>query len=361
MKSFVHYSVLAFLLLFCRIETYAQIQVKSDGGVKVGTPPEQLYGVSSWDLQTKGMEVNIGDIKLHTEGGGYMFLTGKASPIYSSPVNQGSIGIVINPTVQTYLTGKALNLGTTENAIWHIQTNSIYTKTPSQTLSDKRMKDNIAKIVDARSYVMKLNPVTFDLRPWDGFVGDSSLLLNKAGFIAQEVLDVIPGAVGYDKQSDQYSLDYSYFIPYLTRTIQEQDEQIRFQAERVDALEQSISELENLIEVLLGQNELRKDSFETSNQGSDVLADGAKLFQNRPNPFSEETRISFTLPLGVSSAQIMIHSMGGKVVKDLSVSPDNGNSGSVIVKAGSMSPGVYTYSLVVNGKIVDAKKLIVTE
>lgn len=72
MKSFVHYSVLTFLLLFCCIETHAQIQVKSDGGVKVGTPPEQLSGLSSWDLQTKGMEVNIGNIKLHTKEGGML-------------------------------------------------------------------------------------------------------------------------------------------------------------------------------------------------------------------------------------------------------------------------------------------------
>lgn len=109
-------------ILFSSLQ--AQIQVKADGGVRIGTAPGSALGQPSWQLTAKGLEANIGDVKLHTAGGGYMLLSGSSQmPTNTALSGPGLGGSIVVPSIQTYLTGLALTLGTTENAIWHIRTN----------------------------------------------------------------------------------------------------------------------------------------------------------------------------------------------------------------------------------------------
>jgi len=84
------------------------------------------------------------------------------------------------------------------------------------------------------------------------------------------------------------------------------------------------------------------------------------LFQNNPNPFIESTKISFNLP-ETAKVVLNIYNLKGQLVKSLysgvalSKTLDwNGKDGN----GKTLTPGVYFYNLIVNGKTEEIKKLI---
>jgi len=102
-----------------------------------------------------------------------------------------------------------------------------------------------------------------------------------------------------------------------------------------------------------GTNNRQSQSIELSEMNS------AFLSQNNPNPFDQATSISCYLPEGSSNGQIMIFSSTGVLVKDFTLSSQGMNQ--VTIDAGSLKSGIYTYSLIINGKVFDTKKMTVTK
>jgi hypothetical protein len=88
-------------------------------------------------------------------------------------------------------------------------------------------------------------------------------------------------------------------------------------------------------------------------------ATGASLLQNNPNPFNSQTEIKMNLPERTTGALIMVYSLEGKQVKNIPVM-DRGEV-SVRVSANELAAGMYIYALIVDGKIVDSKRMILTE
>lgn len=82
------------------------------------------------------------------------------------------------------------------------------------------------------------------------------------------------------------------------------------------------------------------------------------MYQNNPNPFTENTAILATVPEG-ADAQICIYNLQGKQLmsKDLQAS----GTCSVTVAANELHAGMFLYSLIVNGKLVDTKTMVITE
>lgn len=68
------------------------------------------------------------------------------------------------------------------------------------------------------------------------------------GFLAQEVLKVVPEAVDYDKVNDIYSLSYSSLIPIIVEATKEQQDIIESQNEKINDLQEQINALKKLIE-----------------------------------------------------------------------------------------------------------------
>ena len=84
------------------------------------------------------------------------------------------------------------------------------------------------------------------------------------------------------------------------------------------------------------------------------------LEQNFPNPFNHTTTINYTLPQHFHSAKIIITDMSGKIVKIVPVSSGFGTN-SVRIDAGSLSAGMYFYSLELDNNLVDTKKMVLTK
>ena len=82
------------------------------------------------------------------------------------------------------------------------------------------------------------------------------------------------------------------------------------------------------------------------------------LEQNDPNPFTQTTVVRYTLPESVKSAFLYIYDLNGTQI-DQKTLQDRGKS-SVTLEAGSLAPGMYLYALVADGKVIDTKRMIIT-
>lgn len=89
-----------------------------------------------------------------------------------------------------------------------------------------------------------------------------------------------------------------------------------------------------------------------------LSSEGGYLAQNVPNPFSASTLIKYELPSGTGKAAIGIYDMNGKEVKLFQLSSEK--SGTVTINGGELTPGMYLYSLIVDGKYFSSKKMILT-
>lgn len=79
------------------------------------------------------------------------------------------------------------------------------------------------------------------------------------------------------------------------------------------------------------------------------------LGQNTPNPFHESTKISYFIPKKVTKAQIVISTTTGIVLKTLELK--SFGNGEINVYASDLSSGMYIYSLYIDGKMTESKKM----
>lgn len=80
------------------------------------------------------------------------------------------------------------------------------------------------------------------------------------------------------------------------------------------------------------------------------------LGQNVPNPFLEQTQIPFFLPERVKSAQISIADAKGAVIKVIDI--NERGRGIIYFSVNALDSAVYHYSLIVDGKIHDTKRMV---
>lgn|GEM_PF-4119803 len=111
--------------------------------------------------------------------------------------------------------GSASNVGT-------FATDGMY------TASDSKLKNSVRKLPYGLKDVMKLQTKAYRY--------NSESDKTSIGFIAQEVNEIIPEIVMYDKEADQYSVNYSATGILAIKAIQEQQEIIENQQAQIDEL-----------------------------------------------------------------------------------------------------------------------------
>ena len=77
-----------------------------------------------------------------------------------------------------------------------------------------------------------------------------------------------------------------------------------------------------------------------------------------PNPANSSTTIDYSLPSGVGAAFCQIYTLNGNIVTAISLPAAQGRS-QVQVNTSQLAQGMYIYSLVADGKVLDTKKLVV--
>ena len=242
--------------------------------------------------------------------------------------------------------------------------------------SDGRYKTNIKENIPGLEFINKLKPITYSLNieaiekklsnkndnvELSISLKPSELEKSKikyTGFIAQEVQKAAESInydfSGVDKPKDTdnsfYGLRYAEFVVPLVKAVQELSKLNDAKDSAINNLQQQINELKAVIV-----------SANTSllNIRQSISISSATLGQNIPNPFSSNTIINYTLPQKYSFAKIMITDIKGNMLKQINVSSKD--KGSVSINTSSLVAGSYSYSLWIDGKLIDTKQMISTK
>jgi trimeric autotransporter adhesin len=244
------------------------------------------------------------------------------------------------------------------------------------TLSDGNYKSNVTEDAAGLEFILQLRPVSYnldvhklaaDLEEDVSFdeegnktmsAPDETTLKSRdeksairfAGFIAQEVEATVKelgvafsGVDAPSNKSGHYGLRYADFVVPLVRAVQEQQAQIELlepaavEALRIElqgsraenaAMQQELKEVKDKLDQLLallkqqGVDLGRMNTNDPSRTGPDQSwssneGSSARLEQNTPNPFHENTLIRYFLPEGTHRAQIIITDMAGLQVMSL--------------------------------------------
>lgn len=210
--------------------------------------------------------------------------------------------------------------------------------------SDARYKTNIEDVRNAMDIINKLEGKKYD---WNELAKQEIHANNGRhyGFIAQEVEKVIPEAVIKDNKGN-YAVEYNAFIPILTEATQELYEKYEAEKAKNLALESRLNDLEQRLNALENKN----------NFSGSTLSDetGNKLYQNTPNPFGQETSVRYSIKTMEQSAFIIVYDLNGREIVKYPVEGD----GSITVQSEKLQPGMYLYSLVIDGAAVDTKRMV---
>ncbi len=218
--------------------------------------------------------------------------------------------------------------------------------------SDLRLKENISPITSALDKIMLINGKRFnyiDVLGEDLKVIPLRERITKPtyGFIAQELIEVLPEIVAEpDELNEYYSVNYTAIIPLLVEAIKEQQLQIA-------ELQQQIANI--------GQEEVEEKNIKIQNnvKAKKKSSLNALLYQNTPNPFSSETKIRYYVPNNAGQASLLIFDMQGALRKQIQIT-EKGDA-SITISALELPAGMYIYSLIVDCIEIDSKKMILAE
>jgi trimeric autotransporter adhesin len=123
-------------------------------------------------------------------------------------------------------------------------------------------------------------------------------------------------------------------------------------AKKTEKLEALVNIQQELIASLM-KSTLEKTATEPPTKN------GLSLYQNSPNPFTQETEIKMYIPEGVGKATLYVYDLNGKSVQQLPVQARG--QAEVKLSGGALTAGIYLYTLVADDAATEVKKMILTE
>ena len=239
------------------------------------------------------------------------------------------------------------------------------------TFSEGRFKSDISENdVKGLEFINKLRPVVYNLETkkitefWTKNMSaeakkrhldnnfEPSTAIRQSGFIAQEVEKAAKEA-GYNfngvhtptNENDNYSISYSQFVVPLVKGMQEQQAMIEQLTKQIEELKRNQGSSNDSKATGINQLSNSNNSF--------------KMEQNEPNPFNNETVVKYTIPQEVNNAYMAVYDLSGKQLTTLPISQKG--SSSLIITSEKLAAGIYIYSIIADGKMIDSKKMIVAE
>lgn len=227
-------------------------------------------------------------------------------------------------------------------------------------VSDSIVKTDIVALSDssANSILSQLTTYSYfyDTAQFDGYVNFSKNL--QFGFMAQELEVVAPNLVinsSLPPEIDSLGniinaglpvkmINYIGLIPLLVKGYNE-----------LKAENDSIMQIVN---GCCGVIPSQDGGFKSIQQGSIELENikTMQLEQNDPNPFDASTMIRWSINTDFTNAVVYFYDNAGNRINSYKIT-EKGN-GELQVFGSKLTSGIYTYTLVVDGKIVDSKKMM---
>jgi hypothetical protein len=257
--------------------------------------------------------------------------------------------------------------------------------------SDEKLKKDITSFDNAMDIINGLKPKFYEYRD-DGNFAKMNLPKGKHfGFVAQDMEKILPGLVkqttfntakavpsedfltsskpdpkgaisrevSQPKQNevkgemiDFKAVNYTELIPILVKAMQEQYQLI---SEKDKIIEDLKTEVERIKEILIAKGLTAvKD---TKGNGDDRFMK-ARLDQNIPNPVDGSTTVRYFLPSTVNRASLLVTASNGTIVKSFPITKSG--EGKISLMSADLPSGSYYYSLLINGKMSETKKMIIS-
>lgn len=233
------------------------------------------------------------------------------------------------------------------------------------TVSDQRLKTGITETKYGLETIKNIQVKDYFYK------GDTKNL--QTGFIAQQLYENYPPAVkvgGDDVKSDPWQVAYGALTPVLVKAMQEQQKQIETKDVAIADLQSTVAQLQKQVTALVQ----KFDALDSRQQACCTAASlvpskttateqttslsSASLDQNIPNPpVNHATRIGYNIPKGASKAEMIITDNYGKQLKAINLSVMG--KGNMNVDTRGLAPGTYSYTLLVDGKMIDTKQMVV--
>jgi len=227
--------------------------------------------------------------------------------------------------------------------------------------SDARLKSDIRNIDNSLDKIMQLRPVQFNYNEdyLNLYNDTNSLAIVQKGFIAQEVKEIFPEMVGAVKVKgkEYYDLNLSNLQVYMVKAIQELNAKNEKLSETVQQLENKITQLQSDLSSCCNAKETSGLNPEYQNNGNNNIT--AVLYQNNPNPFSQQTQIKCFIPDNAMMSYIRIYDMQGKELQKIQINGKGDES--VTLQGSDFKSGMYMYTLIIDGKLIDTKRMILTD
>lgn len=242
------------------------------------------------------------------------------------------------------------------------------------TYSDSSMKGNVTNLSNSLEKVLQMRPVSYVYKSRK-FAGhdtipdsvltdiDSSKLMalnaekerlnalpefettQHYGFIAQELKRVCPNVVAELGPTEGVNLPE--IVPLLVHSIQVEHKSKDSLKKRIDSMTLEIQQLRQEIVNWQGR------SIDTIGQSK------SRLFQNNPNPFDDNTTITYFIDenVAVTSSIIEVRNIMGTLQSTITLNDGTG-LGSTVYNGSILSPGYYIYTLKINGSVKDSKMFL---
>ena len=150
---------------------------------------------------------------------------------------------------------------------------------------------------------------------------------------ANQLEEVFPDLV-YENEDGSKSINYVEMVPILV---------------------QAINELQSQVNELKGGQEGSVKKATGINAAESVRL--LSLSQNKPNPFSTQTDIEVSVPETVQTAFLYVYDLQGKKVQQVDITARGKQT--VKLDAADLAEGMYLYSLIADGKVVETRRMIV--
>lgn len=214
--------------------------------------------------------------------------------------------------------------------------------------SDINLKSNVNTISGALQKIQAIRGVIYNLKTETSNPSLYGLTAPNPymGVIAQEVELVAPELVRTMPNGTK-AVAYQNMIGLLIEAIKEQSVQIT-------ELKQDLA---SCCSIKTQSNRFISD-VTIENIDEAKAGNIPYLGQNKPNPFSLSTKINCYIPAEVASASILVFDMNGKLLKTYEIGAIGENT--IVIDSKALLAGMYLYSLLVDGKEVASKRMILT-
>jgi hypothetical protein len=212
-----------------------------------------------------------------------------------------------------------------------------------------KLKSNVVTIKSALQKVLAMRGVTYQMKSElaDPAAYEESTARTYMGVIAQEVEAVAPELVR-DTPNGIKAVAYQNMVGLLIEAMKEQNQ-------KIDSLKEQL----NVCCTAKTSSPTNERLFMPQGNNGGAISSTAYLAQNRPNPFSQTTSINYYVPSENNEAAILVFDMNGKLLKTFGIAAKG--EGNLVIDAKQLQAGMYLYTLLIDGKEVDTKRMILTE